>query len=857
MNRTVRSVSLACLMLLLATTSLAQMIISGTVVDSSSMTPLQGANIFVETTGSGTISNINGYFVLETEDRSGTLKISLIGFKTKTLGIIASSGEMIDLGIVYLNPDIYALNEIRIMAASAIDRKSPVSATSIKAKTIDRELGDRPYPSIMQKAPGVYATRTGGGSGDASVNIRGFKQENVALMLNGIPINSVENGLVYWNNWIGLTEVTRELQVQRGIGVSNVAMNSIGGTINIITKTTETEKGGSFKHEFSSYGNYKATLSYSTGKLKSGLAVTLLASRFAGPGYVDATYADGWAYFLSLSKNFGNDHKLVFTALGNPERHGQRNFRLSQNEIDRYGIRYNRDWGSYNGKINNASENFYHKPHFSLNHYWNISPKTFLATSGYFSFGYGGGKWTDTFGGNPWIFSYYNPSGQIDWPGIYEINANNEEVYSLANGKDTTGYSINIQTNFLASHVWSGLLSTVHHEFNDRFKLIAGIHGRYFKSKLQQKVRDLLGGDFYIDDFAFAVDGVAGREQIKHVGDVVKVDNGALVNFVSGFAQGEYTTEMVSAFVAGTINHTWYRRDDRYNYVNDIYSPVISKPGFDLKAGVNINLNEYNNIFLNTGYFSTAPYFKFVFGNFNNIPTRDLNNEKALAFELGYGLNYRNTAIRFSVYNTRWIDKSILTNEYNQFEDPAMVQGLDALHRGIEFEIQQRIGEVFNIGGMASVGDWKWQNDVTAFLYSIENVVVDTIDVYANGLYVGDAPQLQLGLNASLKVLGLFNISAEWFYNDRMYADFNPANRTDPGDRSQSFRLPAYQLLNAHIGFPFSIGTIDLYASGSVFNLLDEEYIVRAEDGPGHDLESMRGFWGFGRNFNFGIKLFF
>ncbi len=235
-------------------------------------------------------------------------------------------------------------------------------------------------------------------------------------------------------------------------------MNSIGGTINIITKTTDVEPGGSLKYSITDYGNQKATLMLSSGRLKNNMAVTFLGSRFTGPGYADATYVDGWAYFLSISKEFNKDHMLVFTALGNPEKHGQRNFKLTQAETDQYGLRYNKDWGSYNGEINNASENFYHKPHLSLNHYWNISEKGMLATSYYLSFGSGGGKWTETFGNNPWIFSYYNPSGQIDWETIYNNNAGNSSYYTLANGTDTTGYSLNIQTNFLASHIWTGLI---------------------------------------------------------------------------------------------------------------------------------------------------------------------------------------------------------------------------------------------------------------------------------------------------------------------------------------------------------------------------------------------------------------
>jgi outer membrane receptor for ferrienterochelin and colicin len=752
---------------------------------------------------------------------------------------------------------VIGLNEVTVIAPEAIERRTPVAANTIPARQIERRLGDEPLPEIMKLVPGVYSTRLGGGSGDASVNIRGFKQENVALLLNGVPIGSVENGLVYWNNWLGLAEATERIQVQRGLGASNVALNSIGGTINIITRTTNVDKGGSVNFSVTDYGNSKLNLMLSTGRMENKMAVTFMGSRISGPGYVDATYVDGWAYFLSVSKEFNENHILVFTLLGNPERHGQRNFKLSASETDRYGLKYNKDWGSYNGQMNNASENFYHKPHLSLNHYWKLSGKGFLATSAYVSTGKGGGKWTETFGSNPWIFSYYNPGGQLDWAAVYDRNDQNEDIYTLADGRDTSGYSVNIQTNFLASHVWTGVISTYQHAFNDHYKLITGIHGRYFKSKLQQKVRDLLGGDFFIDDFAYAIDGVGGREQIRHVGDIVKVDNGAIVDFMSGFAQLEYNRGVVSAFLGGTASGTWYRREDRYNYVKDTRSEWVSRAGADIKAGINININEFNHVYANAGYFSMAPYFKYVFGNYNNIPTRDLKNEKVKSAEVGYGLGKGGTRIRLNGYITQWEDRSLLTNEYNQFEDPVMLQGLDALHLGVEVEASQRITDWMDISGLLSVGNWKWKNDVSALLINRDNIVVDTINVYANGLYVGDAPQFQAGLMGDFKLLRLFDLNIQWVYYDRLYSDFNPAARTDPDDREQSYRIPSYHLLDLFAGYGFRVAGIGAYVQAGCYNVLDSKHIIRGEDGSGHDLESFRGFWGFGRTFNFSVKVVF
>ncbi|MBP6871615.1 MAG: TonB-dependent receptor [Bacteroidales bacterium] len=837
--------------------ALGQATVTGTVTDSVTGIPVENASIEILDSKTGTTTDHGGNFSLTVGPGNHTLQIRALGFLSRQIPFTLRDGQVLDIGRVVMAVASIGLKEVNVIASEAVERKTPVAVSMIRAEAIQARLGDQPFPEIMKSVPGVYTSRTGGGSGDASVNIRGFKQENVALMLNGVPIGSVENGLVYWNNWLGLSEATRQIQVQRGLGASKVAMNSIGGTINIITKTTDIEPGGSLKYSLTDYGNQKTTLMLSSGRLKNNMAVTFLGSRFTGPGYVDATYVDGWAYYLSISKEFGKNHMLVFTALGNPERHGQRNFRLSKDEVDRYGLKYNKEWGSYNGKINNASENFYHKPHITLNHYWTAGKKSLLATSYYFSFGKGGGKWTDTFTGYPWLFSYSNPSGQVDWEAVYENNATNDEVYSLADGTDTTGYSLNVQTNFLASHIWTGLISTFQYEISDNLSLSLGIHGRLFKSKLQQKVRDLLGGAFYIDDYASALDGVAGRNQVKGVGDIIKIDNGAINRFTSLFGQLEYSSGRLNAFAAGTMTANWYQREDRYNYVTDIKSDIVFRTGFDVKAGLNYNIDEYHHLFLNAGYFSRAPYYKFVFGGGTNVPTSDLKNEKTLTAEAGYGLDTKNTRLRVNGYYTRWEDKSILTNEYNQFEDPSMVQGLDALHLGAEAELSRRIAGWLRMGVSLSFGNWKWKNDVTAFVYNDDMVVTDTINVFADGLYVGDAPQTTVAVDAEIRIMRTVTLNAGWYYFDRYYADFSPNTRTDPDDRSQPFRIPSYHLLDLQALCPFKIGNLKAEASLGCLNVLNNKYIVRGQDGPSHTINDFTGFWGFGRNFFAALKVNF
>ena len=206
--------------------------LTGTVVDGSN-DALPGASVLVKGTSNGTSTDFDGKFTLKATTNSGTLVISFVGYATKE---VAFSSSNANLGAITLSEDANALDEIVVMATSfAIDRKTPVAVSTIKAADIERKLGSQEFPEILKSTPGVYATKSGGGFGDGRINMRGFNSENVAVMINGVPVNDMENGRVYWSNWAGLADVTSAMQVQRGLGASKVAVPSIGGTINILS----------------------------------------------------------------------------------------------------------------------------------------------------------------------------------------------------------------------------------------------------------------------------------------------------------------------------------------------------------------------------------------------------------------------------------------------------------------------------------------------------------------------------------------------------------------------------------------------------------------------------------------------
>lgn len=833
--------------------------IAGTVVDGNTNETIPGISIKIDGTTIGTITRSDGTFELNLNADNASLQFTHISYKPFTYKIYLKPGQDLNIGIIALEPAMVELDGVKIISSYVSERNTPVAISNIKAHTIEQKTGNQDYPEIMKMTPGIYATKEGGGSGDDRLSLRGFQQENISLLLNGVPVSSMENGLVYWSNWTGLTDATEAIQVQRGLGASRVAMNSVGGTINIITKSTSATAGGALRYSISDYGNSKTTMSFSTGKMKNGTSLTFLGSHSVGPGYVDATYVNGWAYFLSLSREYGKKHKLVLTAMGAPEKHGQRNYGMSQADFEKFGVRYNQNWGEYNGKTLSLSENFYHKPQINLNHYWTITPKVFLATSAYVSFGTGGGKYTEVFNyGKPtWD---YRKNNQIDFDAVFLTNSTNTDSTTLADGSVVKGYSKNIITNYKSDHYWVGLLSSLTLDLNDHLKITTGMHLRNFKSHLYEEVDNLMGGNFWVEQYAWSLAGVSGRKQIKIPGDVINVDNYSMISYGNVFGQAEYKYGKLSTFVASTLSGTHYRREDPYNYPGNPLSEPVNKAGFDIKGGAGYKIGKYGNIYANAGFYSREPYYKFVYINYSNTVAKNLVNEKITSAEAGYTYESGKFTSRINLYYTFWKDKSMLSRENIQLVDSvprSLVRGLNALHKGLEAEISYIVSKNLTLVATVSLGEWKWQNDVSASIYNDNQVLVDSMMVYTKGLFVGGAPQTQLGLSAGYHTTDGFRFSADWVFYDRLYADFDPVNRNNPDDRSQPYRIPSYSLIDLYAGYDLSVKEFPVSLQLACQNVFNKQTIIRGDDGAGHNLETFSGFWSLGRTLNVSAKISF
>ena len=846
--------------------------VTGTITDESTGDAIVGANVVLQGTSMGAAANTMGVYTISNVPLGDyTLVVTAIGYSKATAELSISPGmtNTVDVG---MTSESVELSGLLVVAARARPRETPVAFTNVDKADMQFRLGSRDVPMILNTTPGVYATEQGGGAGDSRINIRGFDQRNVAVMINGVPVNDMENGWVYWSNWDGLGDATSSIQVQRGLGASNLAISSVGGTMNILTDAASHERGMSLKQEVGNGSFLKTTALYNTGLMDNGFAATITAVKKTGDGIADQTWTNAWSYFGALSYNASDNHKFDLFIVGAPQRHGQRIYNqrialwdaefakevgVSQADIDAVterGVNYNPNWGPikaadekdlqeyFNGEVHDIRdasvlmerENYFHKPQYNLNWYWKIKEDFHLTSVFYVSIGKGGG--TGGYFGGDWFGS--DNDGQIDFQTVYDKNSVNiDATYSGTENRSTF-----VLRNSVNLHNWYGYIGTAKYRLSETMKLTFGVDVRQYKGEHWREVRNLIGGDYFINFSNRNLDTDADPTlAVKRLGDKIAYHNDGLTRWYGGFAQVENSSGPLTVFGSLSLSQTGYKRVDYFN-VNPDVGPADKWEtdwenfnGSTIKAGANYNINENVNVYGNVGRLSKAPIFDAVY-NFNNSLYQNSINETVNAIEIGSGYRDSKLSANANLYYTKWLDRSWSTSSRVVNETfYYLLAGIDALHTGIEIDTRYKATETIELTGMASLGNWEWQNDVEA-KFSPE-ATLDTIlvaNVYTDGLKVSDAAQKTFAAGVTIRPTSdiAANLTFKRFTDH--YARFDPADRDDPNDRTQAWKIPDYNIIDLHASYSLPLGGVNADVGFHVFNLLDTKHITDATDGGDH-----------------------
>ena len=908
---------MVALAIMVSSAAFAQTTVTGTVVDETGALP--GASVVEMGTTNGTSTDFEGQFSLTVQEDSGELEITFLGYDNK---VVSYSGSG-DLGIIVLEESANALEEVIVTGTIDIakERQTPVAVSTIRAIDIQQNLGTQELPEILNYTPSVYATKQGGGFGDSRINIRGFDQRTTAVMINGQPVNDMENGWVYWSNWAGLSDVTTAMQVQRGLGSSKLAISSVGGTINVITKTSTAREGGTVATTFGNDNYTKVLGSYNTGLLESGFSASILISHTQGDGYIDGTKFNGDNYFIGLGYKINEAHDLQFIFTGAPQWHHQKSFAPSISDHLRYQTsgrdddatdpnrRYNGDWGYLNGKEYAFRRNFYHKPVMSLNWEWEINDRSRLSTVLYGSWGRGGGtgeigeingrrqfalprdsyglirvddiqKWNaggsvPDFGGDRVLLN-----------GIYSNTGNSghpEEFGGLGRDGADNGISRRASMN---SHNWYGTVINYHNDINENWNFDVGGDLRTYEGLHYRVVNDVLGAQNYIDydnrnnrpnvinpeDFVSASPSFNPWQKID---DQEKIDyhNDGLVKWAGLFGQVEYTNGTISAFVQAAASNQSFQRIEYFNETPENQkSEKKNIAGGNIKGGLNYNINENHNVFFNSGFYSKQPLFDAVFINFANNINPDLTNEKIFGLEFGYGYRRDGFALNANFYRTSWADRfessgvTLNPGEENEFRGVANYQGVEQVHMGVEVDFNWRLLDNLRLNGFVSIGNWEYNGDAEADIFDDSQNLVGTATLYLDGVKVGDAAQTTAALGVNYTFFKNFNAGLNWRYAAELYADIDVTDFDDP-DHQGSLELPSFNLVDARLAYNWRMGGGKaLELSVNVNNLFDEVYISESETnrhaGPDDDTWNgintrNRVFFGFGTTWSTSVRFRF
>ncbi|MEY3503605.1 MAG: hypothetical protein RL349_196 [Bacteroidota bacterium] len=804
------------------------------------------------------------------------------------------------------------VREIRVIGNLVNGQNVPVAVTKIDTKKITEELASRDLPMLLNGTPGVYATNQGGGDGDARINVRGFDQRNVGVMIDGVPVNDMENGAVYWSNWFGLDAITSQMQIQRGLGATKIAMPSIGGTINIITQGVGTKKGGSFKQEYATGNFLRSSLSYNTGMTESGWGLTFSASYKQGQGWVDGTPTQGFFGYTKISKRL-DKHLLTLSAFAAPQQHGQRSFfqgiqywdanrsqalgvqfdsTLLLNDM---GIRYNQHWGYVTNdagerEILNERRNFYNKPQITLKDFWSVNDKLDISNLAYLSVGRGGG--TSIFNSSAIL---RDSNFNIDWDQMITENQVNslfgtpniDPLYS-----DTEIKASQILLASINNHFWLGYLGQFNYQYSKKTSFSGGIDYRYYEGRHYQIITNLLGADYFLSAANFNDPDPMQRVGDKIAKNTFNADRDGVVTYAGVFGQVEHNGERinwfanVSTIINGYKGIDYFQRKvlelsdttlrigalDTIQYNGQTYhagSPGLNFfetdwkyiPGVTVKGGLSYKLNKYQDVYCNLGYLNRTPQFSNVIDNNSNSFFGEIVNEIIYAAEGGYHYSNKHFGVNYNAYFTNWKNKpfpyGVAVPDPN---DPTEfirvnINGMDAIHMGQEIDVAWEISPKLSIDFMFSIGNWIWNSSKTVFIPQYDSLEF-TFD--AKGVHVGDAAQTAMAASLRYEPIKNAYIKVQGQIFDRYYANFDPFSLQGSNGGRDSWQIPSYSLINIFAGYrykQFSLG-------GAITNLLNTSFISDATNNANgiydqFDARSASVMFGQGLRFNINLAIQF
>jgi hypothetical protein len=556
--------------------------------------------------------------------------------------------------------------EVRLEPDAAAPTTTPLNTTptgDLPTVTLEEAESDTEgageVPNLLHASRDIFQNVAGFGWGSFRFRERGYNSDLFQVFLNGIPFNDPETGWAAFGEFGGLNDVIRNRTSTIGLEPAEFAFAGLGGATNIDLRASNQRKQirASYASSNRIYRN-RVMVTANTGLMPGGWAVSASVSRrWADEGYVPGTFFDGYSYFLSVDKKFGDKHSLNAVVLGAPTKRG----RNADSFEEMYALAgtnfYNPLWGWQDGKKRNSQVATNHQPVGILRYDWKPSYRTNATVAAYYQTGESGFtrlNWLN--GANPAPdFNRRLPSSfpdsvsaanwadalradeslrQLDWEALY--NANRRSPVTVQNADGIAGnvvsgnQSVYILENQKNRNNESGFNAVINHAFTDRLTVQGGAFYQWYEGQNFKEIEDLLGGEFWTDyDFfgQFQTSGPGNLGQNSDIripnnvvrqGEVFGYNYNENIRRAQAWAQAQFNLKRFQFFVAGEVGNTtmWRKglmQNGRFPDNSLGESPKVSFNVWSAKGGVTFKVNGRNYLYANGLIGTRAPQYRNVF----------------------------------------------------------------------------------------------------------------------------------------------------------------------------------------------------------------------------------------------------
>lgn len=807
--------------------------IKGSIVSRSGLSPVASATVSVYSNGekiASAFTDTYGAFSFSgLKDGDYEITVSAKGFENLRCNATVEDGNVKDMVRISILPE------------------------QLRAETDYSDFAELDYddfwyqnvPLILSSSSDVFDNMAGYNFSQVRFRQRGYDQKTQDVYLSGVRMNDALTGYTPWSLWSGLNEATRDKETVTGSNSSEFGVGGYNGVTNIFATASSMRKG----YRFSVLTNsafYRLRLmgSYATGEMDNGWSFAAnVSARIGGNDWVEGVYYRAFAYYLAAEKNWYDTHRFSVAIFGSPVQRGAQNG-STQEVYDLVGSNYyNSNWGYQAGKVRNARVRNNHEPVAVLKYSWTPSDRLALDVTAIYRTGrngYSALDWYDAPDPRPdyyrnlpsyyydpvanksnrddpylagwaeeaWLYNY-NDTRHINWDRMYNINRNNidsEYDPELKRSKYVQEERRTDQNDF-------NLNGQVRYSFDKYLTLQGGVNFRINRTEYYKIIKDLLGGDYYvnIDQFAerdFASDPekiqndlqyylINGQAEMVHKGDKYGYDYYANVRDARLWADLDFAKDNWKAYVSAQAGYNafWrYGNVQKGLFPDDSYgkSDVAQFLTYRVKAGATY-MNGPHRVWANVGYYNDAPYFasSFVSPRTRNTLTPNLTTEKTVSADLSYAFNKNGYSVRLTGFYTNISDQTDLMSFYddyqNSFTNFAMT-GIGQRHAGIELGFKIPVP----VSGLSVVGALNWGD----YIYNTTPHVIQTVD--NNGEIVMDATV------PYWKAHNIYLKDAAGNYLDASGAIVNNGEGTPVVEKVQKHYVPSTPQIAASIGLDYS-----------------------------------------------------